>query len=183
MGSARQQDWLLTLTAGLLEAAIMAMHCTATDQSEAEFKPRQRLNYYQREGLNEAVKALNWPDDKKTDLRNRLCAIAALDTRRNALIHLAAGFVSNNSIHGIPAGSVIDLRTYGFGGISIRKGRSWTIDPVATKIDLNETDKLIEDIQQARLGLVPYMELVDKITHPAKSVEKLVDRLEMGKPL
>src|SRR5229473_2044874 len=84
---------LLTLTAGLLEAAVMAMHCKATDQSEAELK--SRLNEAQRKGLKKAVKSLDWPDEKKADLSKRLSEIAALDKRRNALIHLAAGFVSD----------------------------------------------------------------------------------------
>jgi len=171
---------LLTLTAGFLEAAIMAMHSKAAGISEAELK--SRLNEPQRQGLKNAVRSLDWSDDQKTDLAKRLAEIAALDKRRNALIHLAAGFVSNDSIHGIPPGSVIDLRTYGFGTTN-SEGNSGTIGLIATKIDVNQIDKLIGDIQQARLGLVPYMELVDKITHPAKPVEELVDRLKNRKLL
>src|SRR5713101_3370681 len=90
----------LTLAAAFLEAAVMRMHCKATGQSEAELK--SRLNEHQRKGLKKAVKSLDWPDDKKADLSKRLSEIAALDKRRNGLIHLAAGFVSNNSIHGVP---------------------------------------------------------------------------------
>jgi hypothetical protein len=216
---------LLTLTAGLLEAAVMAMHCKATNQSEAELK--SRLNEPQRKGLKKAVKSLDWPDDKKDDLSKRLSEIAALDKRRNDFVHVAAGFVSNNSIQGIPAGSAIDLRTYGVGvtnseGNSARLNedqrksfdwpdekaalseqlsaiaafedkqtaliqagqvRSLTIGAVAKTIDLNEIDKLIDDLSQARLGLVPYMELVDKITHPPKSAAEFFDRLKKGKPL
>ena len=78
----------------------MAMHCKATNQSEADLK--SRLNEAQRKGMKKAVKSLDWPDDKKADFRKRLSAIAALDKRRNALIHLAGGFVSNNSIHVSP---------------------------------------------------------------------------------
>jgi hypothetical protein len=180
-----------TLTAGFLEAAVMAMHCKAAGKSEAELK--SRLNEHQRQGLKKAVKSLDWPDDKKIALGKRLAEIAALDKRRNALIHVAAGIVSNNSILGIPAGSAINFRAYGIGVIdseddSRRIGRvtnsdgdSWTIGLVATKIDVDEIDKLIDDIQQAQRGLVPYMELVDKITHPAKSAEELVDRLKNRK--
>jgi hypothetical protein len=54
---------LLTLTAGFLEAAAMAMHCKAAGKSEAELK--SRLNEHQRQGLKKAVKSLDWPDDKK----------------------------------------------------------------------------------------------------------------------
>jgi hypothetical protein len=61
--------------------------------------------------------------------------------------------------------------------------RSLTIGAVAKTIDLNEIDKLIDDLNQARLGLVPYMELVDKITHPRKSAAEFFDRLKKGKPL
>jgi hypothetical protein len=64
---------LLTLTVGVLEAAVMAMHCKATSQSEEELK--SRLNRPQREGLKRAVKSLDWPDDKKTDLTKRLADI------------------------------------------------------------------------------------------------------------
>src|ERR1700731_3293651 len=87
---------LLTLTAGMLEAAVMAMHCKAANKSEGELK--SRLNGPQRDGLKKAVKPLDWPDEKKADLTRRLSEIAALDKRRNALIHLAAGWVSNHSI-------------------------------------------------------------------------------------
>jgi hypothetical protein len=169
---------LLTLTAGLLEAAITAMHCKATGKSDAEFKGRQRLNGPQRDGLKKAVKSLDWPDNKKAELMTRLSDIAALDMRRNAFIHLAAGIVSNNSLHGVPAGSVIDLRTFGIGVTT-----EGTIGLVATKIDLDEIDRLIDDINHARVGLGPYMELVDKIRHPAKSSLELIERLENRKPL
>jgi hypothetical protein len=47
-------------------------------------------------------------------------------------------------------------------------GTSWTIGVVAETIDLKEIDKLINDLRQARLDLVPYMEMMDKITHPPK---------------
>jgi hypothetical protein len=219
---------LLTLSAGMLEAAVMAMHCKATNQSEGAFKGIQRRNWRQRKGLKQAVKLLDWPDDKKADLTKRLSAIEALDQRRNALIHLAAGLVIDNSIHGISAGSAVDLRTYGV-GVTKSEGtsaslnedqgqsffdwfdekadltkqlslfeafekrlnalmqaghvKSWTIGVVAKKIDLNEIDRLINDFQQARRGLSPYMELLDKIAHPPTSAKELLDRLETGKPL
>lgn len=65
--------------------------------------------------------------------------------------------MSNNSIPGIPAGSVIDLRTYGMGFTSW-DGKSGTAG----------MDKLIADIHEAQFGFTPYMELVDKIRHPAR---------------
>jgi hypothetical protein len=73
---------LLTLTAGLLEAAVMEMHCRATGRSEAELK--SRLNKAQRDGLKKAVKPLDWPDDKKADLRANCrmsCAMSMNDNR------------------------------------------------------------------------------------------------------
>jgi hypothetical protein len=172
---------LLTLTAGMLEAAVMAMHCKAANISERELK--SRLNGPQRDGLKKAVKTLDWPDAKKADLTRRLSEIAVLDKRRNALIHLAAGWVSNHSIEGVPADSIVDLRTYGFGvtkseSSSDGKETSWTIGVVAKTVDLNEVDKLIDDLQQAHLGLVPYMELLDTIIHPPKPAEELRDMLE-----
>jgi hypothetical protein len=51
---------------------------------------------------------------------------------------------------------------------------------VAKKIDLSEIDKF-NDYQQARLGLVPYMELIDKIAH-RPSAEELLERLEKREP-
>ena len=138
---------LMALTAGLLEAAIMEMHCrAATGKSDAEFKGAERLNWAQRKGLKKAVKSLNWFNDKKAELTERLSEIAALDIRRNGFIHLAAGIVSNNSVDGVPAGSAIDLRTFEIGVTSERM-----IGLVATKIDLDEIDRLIDDINQARL--------------------------------
>jgi hypothetical protein len=90
-----------------------------------------------------------------------------LAKRRNPFIHAAAGIVSDNSIPGIPAGSVIDLRTYGMGFTSW-DGESANIGYVAKKIDFEGMDKLIADIHQAQIGFTPYMELVDKIEHPAR---------------
>jgi hypothetical protein len=60
-GSPQPTEWdllvtklgLLTLSAGLLEAAVMAMHCKATNQSEAKLK--SRLNRAQREGLKKRL--------------------------------------------------------------------------------------------------------------------------------
>jgi len=75
--------------------------------------------------------------------------------------------VSDNSIAGIPAGSVIDLRTYGTGFTSW-DGSSGTIGYIAKQIDFQEMDKLTADIHEARVGFSPYMELVDKIEHPAR---------------
>lgn len=169
---------LMALTAGLLEAAIMEMHCKATGKSDAEFKGAERLNWAQRKGLKKAVKSLNWFNDKKAELTERLSEIAALDIRRNGFIHLAAGIVSNNSVDGVPAGSAIDLRTFGIGVTS-----EGMIGLVATKIDLDEIDRLIDDINQARLGLSPYMDLIDKVKHPPKSVAELIERVKNWMPL
>jgi hypothetical protein len=168
---------LLTLAMGTLEAAIMAMHCKATNQREADLE--SRLNKAQRDGLKRAVESLDWPDYKKADLARRLSDIAALDKRRNNFIHIAAARVADNSIAGVPAGSVIDGRTYGL-GVTSSDGTSWTIGVVAKRIDLTDIDKLFAEINEARLGLVPYMELVDAIKHPPTPLGEFVDRLKKG---
>jgi hypothetical protein len=151
---------------GVLEATVMAMHCRATCQDEEKLK--SRLNGAQREGLKSAAKSLGWPADIQADLEKRLSEIGKLDTRRNRFVHIAAGIVSDDSIDGVPAGSVIDLRTCGIGRTKVDGGTE-TFGIVAKKIDLVEIDNLVDDIQKARLGLVPYMELVDEIIHPQSS--------------
>jgi hypothetical protein len=169
----------LALAMGVLEMAVMAMHCRATGKLESELQSRS--NNAQRDGLKRAVKDLDWPDDKKADLSRRLSAIAALDKRRNAMIHLAAG-VAGDGIHGIAAGTPIDLRSYGLGTTG-RDGGTFTVGLVATKVDLGKIDKLIEDITQARLGLVPFMELVDRIRVAPRSAADLIDMLKRGEPI
>jgi hypothetical protein len=62
---------------------------------------------------------------------------------------------------------VIDLRTYGL-GFSSNEGNKWTIGVVGKRVELREFDELTEKIRAARLSLVPFMELVDKIKHPAR---------------
>jgi hypothetical protein len=168
---------LLTLAMGLLEAAIMAMHCKATAQHEGQLK--SRLNRAQRDGLLNAVKLLGWPDDKLANLTKRLSEIDELDKRRNRFVHISAGIVSDDSIPGVPAGAVIDVRTYGI-GVTSTNGKSWNIGVLGKKIDLEEIDKLTADIHQARLGLVPFMELVDAIKHPPLSPPEFIKRLKKG---
>lgn len=53
-------------------------------------------------------------------------------------------------------------------GFTERRGNTWTIGVLGKRLHLHEIDELIQDIHNARLGLVPYMDLVDKINHPAK---------------
>jgi hypothetical protein len=95
--------------------------------------------------------------------------IRQLYLRRNNLIHAALGVAGHDFITGVPAGSVINLRTCGF-GFTEQKGDTWTIGYVGKRIHLEDIDLLTADIHNARLSLVPYMELVDKIKHPPRAL-------------
>ncbi len=154
----------LTLAVGTLEMAIIAMVCRILGQTEEEIgiydNQRWCLKFIE-------VAPSNWPADQRADLAKRLKKIRQLYARRNRMIHAALGVAGDGSIAGVPAGSVIDLRTYGI-GYTARKGNTWTIGIVGKRLHLHDIDRLTTDILNARLGLVPFMELVDKIKHPAK---------------
>jgi hypothetical protein len=155
----------LTFSMGLLEMTLIAIHCRMIDKSEQELGLEHAFQH--RQALEKKVKSLGWKAAEEADFIKRLEEVRALSKRRNVFIHIAAGTVSDNSIPGIPAGSVIDLRTYGL-GFTHWDGKSGTIGYVARTIDSEEMDKLINDIHEARIGFTPYMDLVDKIRHPAQ---------------
>jgi hypothetical protein len=156
----------LTFSMGLLEMALIAIHCRMTGKSEQELGLEHAFQH--RQALEKKVKSLGWTAAEEADFIKRLEEVRALSKRRNVFIHIAAGTVSDdNSIRGIPAGGVIDLRTYGL-GFTHWDGKSGTIGCVARTIDLEEMDKLINDIHEARIGFTPYMDLVDKIRHPVQ---------------
>jgi len=178
-----QKIGLLTISMGALEAAIMSMHCRAIGIAESELK--SRLNRDQRKGLLRAVTGLDWPEAQKAELRDRLKAIAALDDRRNKFIHISVAVVSDDSLPDIPPGSVINLRSYGL-GVMARTPNSATFGLVADRIHLAEIDLLTEEIHQARLGLVPFMELIDKIQRspqPLEEFHRRIRRTPVGKRL
>lgn len=168
----------MTLAMGLLEAAVMAMHCTATGQREADLE--SKLNKAQRKGLKTAAQRLGWTDEQVSGLAARLSEIAALDKRRNRFIHIAAGIMFS-SIPGVSAGSVVDARSYGL-GVTSHEGNSRTFGVVVNKIDLSEVDELTADIHAARLNLVPYMELIDAIEGPSLSLAEFVEVMKNAKP-
>lgn len=155
----------LTNAMGLLEMALIAMHCRMTGKSEDELGLEHAFQH--RQALERAVKSLHWTAAEKANFIKRLEEVRALAKRRNVFVHIAAGIVSDDSIPGIPAGSVIDLRTYGI-GYTRWDEKSGTIGYVAKKIDFDEIDRLIAEIHVARIGFVPYMELVDSISHPPR---------------
>lgn len=84
------------------------------------------------------------------------------------MIHAALGLAGDGSIAGVPAGSVIDLRTYGIGFTERIGDNTWKIGVVGERFHLRQIDQLIDEVHAARRGLIPYMELVGKIRHPAK---------------
>jgi hypothetical protein len=155
----------LTHAMGLVEMTLIAMHCRMTGKSEDELGFEHAFQH--RQALAKAVKSLHWAAAEKADFIKRLEEVRALAKRRNVFVHIAAGIVSDNSIHGIPAGSVIDLRTYGI-GYTRWDGKSGTIGYVAKKIDFDEMDRLIAEIHAARVEFVPYMDLIDSISHPPR---------------
>lgn len=154
----------LALTVGVLEMAIISMVCRILGQAEEEVGIRKNSQWCEK--FIEVVPT-SWSTEERIDLAKRLKKIRRLYGRRNRLIHAALALASDGSIAGVPAGSVIDLRTYGVGFTS-RKGNTWTIGIVGKRLHLHEIDRLTADVHRARLGLVPYMELVDTIKHPAK---------------
>jgi hypothetical protein len=155
----------LAFAMGLLEMTLIAMHSRMTGKSEEELGLEHGFQH--RQALEKKVKSLPWTAAEKSDFIKRLGEVRVLAKRRNPFIHVAAGIVSDNSILGIPAGSVIDLRTYGMGFTSW-DGESANIGYVAKKIDFEGMDKLIADIHRAQIEFTLYMELVDKIEHPAR---------------
>jgi hypothetical protein len=165
----------LTLAVGYLEMAIISMVCRILGQTEEEIGIHDNQKWCQK---FTKVAPENWSDDQRADVAKRLKKIRQLYTRRNRMIHAALGVVGDGSVAGVPAGSVIDLRTYGI-GFTARKDNTWTIGILGKRFHLHEIDRLIADIHNARLGLVPFMELVDKINHPAKPfpMPKLGQRL------
>jgi hypothetical protein len=155
----------LAFAMGSLEMTLIAMHCRIAGKSEAELGSEHGFQH--RQALEKKVEALPWASHEKGDFIKRLGEVRSLAKRRNSFIHVAAGIVSNDSIPGIPAGSVIDLRTYGIGFTSW-DGQRGNIGYVAKKIDLREMSKLTKDIHEAQLGFTPYMELIDKIESPTR---------------
>jgi hypothetical protein len=66
-------------------------------------------------------------------------------------------------------------------GITSWDGQTGNIGYVAKTIDFDQMSKLIEDIRQAQIGFIPYMELVDKIVpSPREFPEPAEGRLIAG---
>src|SRR5262249_36372133 len=109
----------------------------------------------------------SWVTTTEPPLGARLAHVRELYRRRNGTIHSALGLAADNSIAGVPAGSVVDLRSYGIGFTS-QRGNTWTIGIVGNRIRPQDIDDLTEQIHAARRDLVPFMALADEIKHPAK---------------
>jgi hypothetical protein len=162
----------LTLVAGTLEMAIIAMVCRIVGKAEEEISGENyKSNWWWCEKFKETA-LTSWLEEERADLVSRLSEIRKLYHRRNRTIHAALGIVGDSSISGVPAGSVVDLRTYGV-EVTSSEGNTWTIGIVGQRVHLHEIDRLIEEIHTARLGLVPFMELCDKIQHPGTRLDRL----------
>jgi hypothetical protein len=157
----------LTLAAGILEMAIITIACRVLGRREAEVsESRWRSNKWWCEKLLRVAPA-SWSTATEPPLAARLLHVRELYKRRNRAIHSALGLAADNSIAGVPAGSIVDLRSYGIGFTS-QTGNTWAIGIVGKRVRLQDIDDLTEQIHAARLGLVPFMELADRIKHPAK---------------
>gem|GEM_PF-5543635 len=157
-----KMGWL-TVATGYLEMAIIRMACRILGKTEEEIG---RLS--NKQWCEKFIKhaPLSWSESERRDLSERLEEIRKLYLRRNDLIHAALMTVSDGSIHGVPPGSIIDGRTYEVGLIK-QEGNVRSFGFVAKRVHFDEIDRLFHDIHNARVGLVPFMELVDKIQHPA----------------
>jgi len=155
----------LALAAGCLEMAIIAMVCRILGKSEDEISAASKQKWLSNAAWCRkflSVLPPSWSEAEKADLEKRLSEIRGLYRRRNKLIHAALGIVSDGSIPGVPPGGIVDLRTFGF-GFTERKGDTWTIGLVGERVHLHAIDELTDSIHKARVGLAPYMELVDQI--------------------
>jgi hypothetical protein len=166
----------LTLASGCLEMAVIAIVCGILGKSEDQIsgKAKWPSNKWWCDKLHE-VAPTSWD---KQSLVTCLTNIRELYKRRNRMIHAALGVVSDASVPGAVAGSVIDLRTYGWGFRS-NEGNTCTIGIVGKRFELHELDELTQQIHNARLSLVPFMELADEIRHKAS----LPPAPELGKRL
>ena len=156
----------LALAVGTLEMAIISLVCGVLGKTEVEIGIGTNGGWCRK--LNEVAPA-SWSNTERKDLAKRLQEIRRLYQRRDRLIHAALGVIRDGSIAGVPAGSVIDLRTFGLGYTS-RKGNTWTIEVLGERLHLHEIDQLIADVHQARLGLIPHMQLVDQVNRPRQAL-------------
>ena len=100
-------------------------------------------------------------------LANCLSNIRNVYKHRSRIVHAALGITADDFVTDAPRGSVIDLRTYGF-GYRFDEDNKRIFGIVGKRVNLNEFDELTQKIHAARLSLVPFMELADKIKHSPK---------------
>jgi len=159
----------LTVAAGSLEAAIISMVCHILGKSEKEIARLSNKGWCDK-FIRHAPSS--WTETQRKDLSERIKVIRNLYLRRNDLIHAALRIVTDEHIHGIPPGSIIDVRTYGF-GCTKQEGNKFAFGWLAKRVNLDEIDRLVDDLHNARIGLVPFMELVENIPQPAKPISAL----------
>jgi hypothetical protein len=171
----------LALAAGFLEMAIIAIVCRILNKTEEELKISSNSAWC-RKLLD--VRPMTWSEDERNQLEFRIRHIRHLYSRRNKLIHAGLALVSDDSVHGVPPGSIIDLRTYGL-GVTGRTPNSVTVGVVAKQVKLDEISSLARALHDARLSLVPYMDLADQIKHPAdlSELSRFVREAEIGRKL
>jgi hypothetical protein len=166
----------LTLAAGSLEVAIIEIVCRILGKSEDELwnKNKNKNKKYppsNKEWCDKLIKAAppSWSDSERNDLLNILDNIRALYLQRNDLIHAGFAITGDDSIPGIARGSVINWRTYGLGFVGMEEN-TFELRIIAKKVDLQKIDDLTENIHKARVALLPFWTLADKISHSDKRI-------------
>jgi hypothetical protein len=154
----------LALAVGALEIAVISLVCDILGRTEEEIGIHSNSWWCQR--LNE-IAPVSWTNEQKEGLADRLKTIRDLYRSRNQTIHAAFGIAGEGVIPGIPAGSVIDLRSVGIGFTS-QEGNTWTLGALGKRVHLSEISRLTDEIHAARVSLIAYMELVDDIKHPPR---------------
>lgn len=154
----------LALAVGSLELAVIYLICGIVGRTEEEIGISTNADWCKK--LVE-VAPKSWPDEDRANLKEHVEKIRRLYRRRNKLIHSALAVAVDDLIPGVPAGSVVDLRTFGI-GFTERVGNTWTLGVVGERVDFEDIDRLTAEVNEARVGLARYMRLADEIKHPAR---------------
>src|SRR5580700_759310 len=116
----------LALAVGSLELAVIYLFCGIVGRTEEEIGISTNADWC-RKLIEVAPKS--WPDEERANLKEHVEKIRRLYRRRNKLIHSALAVAVDDLIPGVPAGSVVDLRTFGI-GFTERVGNTWTLGVV-----------------------------------------------------
>lgn len=164
----------LALATGWLEVAIIEIVCRIQGKSERELNNKRGDKEYRRSNSEwckdlKKIAPLSWSDSERETLFKKLDHIRAQYVNRNELTHACFAIAEDDTIPGIPRGSVIDWRTFGTGFVEVEKN-TFALTIIAKKVDLQQIDDLTENIHQARMALLPFWTLANQISHPDKRI-------------